>query len=61
MQSDQNLQSAFCIAKDAEFLHVDNEDLDQTGGSAGRFESPLGARVRRYFFTLPHIKYIFSE
>ena len=42
---------AFWVAKDAIFLHADNEDSDQTARSAGWFESSFHAHIRRYVFS----------
>ena len=42
----------FWIAKDANFLHLDNEDFDKTArGPTGWFESSFGAHFRRYVFS----------
>ena len=42
------LLAAFWIAKNAKFLHADNEHSDQIARMRSYFESSLGAHVRRY-------------
>ena len=48
MQSDQYSLGVFLIAMDANFLHAENEDSDQTARMRSLIESSFGVHVRRY-------------
>ena len=47
----ESLLGMFWIAKDENFLHVDNEDWSKLPRSMGWYESPSDAHVCRYIFS----------